>query len=351
MESAQERELNTNMTVQEAIGKKENHVSAVKLIAAYLVMIGHSFAFACNYAQKDFMAYLTGDSYNLGGFAVGIFFFFSGLFITKGLLEGKYNAASYFKRRIFRIFPSFLLVTAAIICISGIFFTSLSAKEYFTSPDTWKYLLNCIFITVHELPAVFEKNIYGAVVNGPIWTIKVEFLCYIGAYLLYAAKLLNKKAFQMVIYLYAAGCIWLYTAGSSFSQLVVLVIPVGMFLIGMMYAVYGEYIYLSWGGFGTGVLVYAVLLFVGLAQTGLLLTLPYLLCCIGFLGGRFTLADVLDRLGKYSYEMYLWGGFAAQAAVSLFGGSMSVWLNMLITMVSATILGIMTKKITERKMI
>lgn len=331
--------------LSDALSGKENNVYFIKAAAAYLVIIGHAFAFACNYEQVDIMSVLSGGAYNLGGFAVGIFFFFSGLFITKSLMAGKYTCGSFFKRRIIRIFPPLIFVTAAIIIICGLFFTDMNAMAYFTDTRTYKYLLNCIFISVHELPGVFGKNISGAAVNGPIWTIKFEFACYVMCYVLYRLRLITKKRFQFIIYFFIIAAIAIMYSDGVISGLAVLVRPVGMFLLGMAYTVYGEYVNLNIMGFLTSVFIYGLFLFFGFPETGLFFTMPYMVCCMAFLYTEKISCRAVQEIGKASYEIYLWGGFVGQAVTYVFGGRMSPWLNMVITIIVSTAAGLFTNRI------
>lgn len=334
-------------TLNNAFEEKDNNVSLVKLAAAWLVIAGHAFAFACNYEKTDIMSKLSRGTYNLGGFAVAVFFFFSGLFIMKSLNSGKLSTAEYFKRRIKRIFPPFIKITAAIIVISGIFFTSLPVKDYFTNVNTYKYMLNCIFVPVHYLPGVFENNISGAVVNGPIWTIKVEVICYIIAYLLYRLHLTAKKSFQYIVLLFIVAAGIIYFGNTPLSKLAVLVRPAGMFLAGMMYCIYSEYIKLDIYGMLTAAIIYIILMAAGLPELALFIALPYFICCVSFLFKALKSVKVIQSAKNSTYEIYLWGGFTGQAVTAVYGGYMSPWTNMAVTIIIATIAGILTKN-TER---
>ena len=60
------------------------------------------------------------------------------------------------------------------------------------------YLLNSIMILVHNLPGVFCNNINTSV-NGPLWTLPVEFLCYIMCYLAYKMHILSRKIARYTI--------------------------------------------------------------------------------------------------------------------------------------------------------
>lgn len=332
-------------TLYDCLKQKENNVSAIKAIAAWLVIIGHAFAFSCNYEKVDFITKITQGAYNLGGFAVAIFFFFSGLFITKSLLAGRYSDIEFFKRRVGRIFPPFLSVTLMIIVIAGLFFSKNGMVEYFTDIHTYRYLLNCVFITVQSLPGVFLDNVYGNSVNGPIWTIKVEVLCYIAGYIAYKMRLLEKKW----AYIWSVPSVILLAIVPNISvmptSVVVVARPVASYIVGMIYAIYMQRIPVGRKWTILGVIGYSICILLSLCEFGIILALPLVLCGIAFdFSSNNAVMRCLNVVGKWSYETYLWGGFVGQAVTSVFGGVMSVYLNMMITIIVATVFGYMTNK-------
>ena len=60
---------------------KSTNVNLLKFIAAVLVIVCHAFPITNN--GVDILAEYTNGECNFGGFAVGIFFFFSGLYVAK----------------------------------------------------------------------------------------------------------------------------------------------------------------------------------------------------------------------------------------------------------------------------
>ena len=67
------------------------------------------------------------------------------------------------------------------------------------NPQTYMYLLNGVLILVHELLGVFTHNPMGdAVVNAALWTLPVEFSCYVLWFLLISVPIL------LVVFLYFA---------------------------------------------------------------------------------------------------------------------------------------------------
>ena len=58
--------------------------------------------------------------------------------------------------------------------------------------------MNSVFIPIHNLPGVFEKNIYPNVVNGALWTMPVELVCYFVCLMMYKLQLLNEKKMPLL---------------------------------------------------------------------------------------------------------------------------------------------------------
>lgn len=141
----------------------------VRYYLAFSVLMAHF-----NYVfQTDF--YWPTSSYN----AVGAFFGLSGFLVYSSYLKSK-NWKQYLTRRAKRILPAYFFIV--LLCAFGLFFvSSYSFKDYFLSPQWWKYLAsNLCFLNFLEpdLPGVFTHNTFPAV-NGSLWTMKIEWLLYI----------------------------------------------------------------------------------------------------------------------------------------------------------------------------
>lgn len=324
------------------INNKNNNLNLVKFIAALLVIISHAYAFAIGYEKKDFYYNITGGNGDLGALAVYVFFFYSGLLVSRSLL-GNGNLKRYIKRRTERIYPAFLTVMLSIVFIAGPIFTNLSLKDYFTGPDTYRYLRNLIFITEHNLPGVFGGNIYGTAVNGPIWTIRVEVFCYIMCYILYAGGFLFNRNIGILVIMYTlfAGVMG---AGEvlNIPGISAVVMPLTMFFIGMIYTRYSEkismrcrYNVIACACFSLFSLMHQVIF-------ASVVFMPYILCYIAF--STKVVFKRLLKLGEYSYEIYLWGGFVGQAVTYMYGGRMNVYVNMVLTIIISVILGYVTNR-------
>ena len=146
--------------------QKNNGFTAIRIICAFIVVYEH-FVVLTN-MQLPLL--------NLRDFAVNTFFILSGFWVTKSFLSSK-TIIEYFKKRIRKIFPLYLLVVfLSAILLS--FFSALSFYDYFLNNIFWKYLLmNIITLNFIQpyLPGVFDNS----PVNGSLWTIKVEIGFYI----------------------------------------------------------------------------------------------------------------------------------------------------------------------------
>ncbi|KAA5827289.1 acyltransferase [Algibacter amylolyticus] len=111
--------------------------------------------------------------------AINGFFVISGFLIVKSYENSK-SLRSYFIKRVRRIIPAYLFV----ILLCALFFAVISTYsigDYFLHRQFWKYLIaNLTFQNYIEpcLPGVFSNN-YLCVVNGALWTIKIEEAFYL----------------------------------------------------------------------------------------------------------------------------------------------------------------------------
>lgn len=136
--------------------------------------------------------------------AIDGFFVISGFLIAKSY-ENSSSIKSYIYKRIRRIVPAYLFV----ILFCALFFCFISTKsigDYFLNVQLWKYLLaNLTFQNYIEpsLPGVFEGN-YISVVNGALWTIKIEEAFYLLIPVFYwitKSKKSKTHVFGIIVYL------------------------------------------------------------------------------------------------------------------------------------------------------
>jgi peptidoglycan/LPS O-acetylase OafA/YrhL len=163
--------------------EKERHNSfdAIRLFAALCVFYSH---------QLSFMGFLEPSlgplGISLASTGLYIFFGLSGYLVFKSLARNP-RPIRYFAARILRIFPG--SITNVVFCIAlGAAVTTMPLQDFFKSLQTWQYLLHNASIvaipTQFELPGVLASARWP-VVNGSIWTIKYELMCYMLLFVLY----------------------------------------------------------------------------------------------------------------------------------------------------------------------
>jgi len=330
-----------NKPLSELLNIKSTNVNLLKFIAAILVIIGH--ANPVTGTGIDLLTMYTGGECSFGGLAVGFFFFLSGLYVTKSLSKTA-NLKKYIFKRAERIFPQLIVVILLSAFVLGPILTNLPLGTYFTSGGTYLYLLNSLLVPVHNLPGVFEGLPYQTV-NGPLWTLPVEFACYL---MLWAISMLlvlitrykshgnlsgivDSKAFRVLLWV-GASIVFLgfiavfYVLKNEF--LVSVVRPVVIFIEGSMFYQYRDKIKVIWTVGLVMTLILALSGLAGLFSIGMILFLPYITISLT-LGIPQIKADW--TVFKISYEMYLVGWPIQQILTTTFKGSMVAHMNVLLT--------------------
>ncbi|MDD2918623.1 acyltransferase [Rhodoferax sp.] len=312
---------------------QKNSFDLLRLIAATFVLFSHEFAILGT-GQPEVFAWTT-----LGGFGVSIFFFLSGFLVWTSWAQDP-DLKRFFIRRSLRIFPALWVAVLLCLLILGLFQSSLSVVDYFESATTWRYLFAGVFGTPNELPGVFVQNPLPSVVNGSLWTLRVECLCYVSVALLGSIGLVSKNGLMAL----SLG-------------LAVLAAAYGSLLVGVRFIPHLEMVSLFWWGVMYGyvraqpaaqsnrwavAIVVALLAFLllgtrGVERTGILVLVAALVMAAQHApwGARLT-----DRLGDLSYGMYIFA-FPVQQTVVALGRSRGwtflthVTLSLLITSVLA----------------
>lgn len=329
----------------DAVGIKSENLHLMRFIAALMVILFHSFFISTGSETGEWFRTITNNQITMGEFAVSIFFLCGGYLIAMSV-EKNQTAKNYFTARVKRLFPSLICVTVATV-IFGSFISTWKPVGYVISSDTWKYLLNAVLIRVHHLPGVFEGHA-DAVVNGSLWTLPVEFVCYVLCFIAYKLTFLNKKRFPLSIPLVALGTFVVWKMSAIRYSLREIISPVLLFYIGMGYWIYREHITLRLKYFAISVAAFVMMFILGLGKFAMLLAFPYMMMYLWF--GVKQCSPKLGKLGNYSYGIYLWGYTVQQAVVHFWpGNTMSPTINVLISIPISIVLGWLTYEIVENK--
>lgn len=331
------------MYLSELSKDRNNNLDIMRFFAAVCVIISHSIPLSKGEEYADFISVYTSGSLSIGGIAVGIFFVAGGFLISKSMERVK-TAKDFFSSRCIRIFPPLIFVILISVFVLGPVLTQLPLVSYFINKNTYLYLINMILIPVHALPGVFENNIYPEVVNGPLWTLPVEFICYILRFLAFKTKFFNKKNYLYTIPLATVICALVLYLNNSFFTSVIR--PVLLFYIGFGMYVLRDYIKLSAKYNFLAIIIFILLLVMKCDFLAMILIFPYIVFYLAY-GCKYKFSN-FSRYGEFSYGMYLWGWPIGQTVCMFAGGHMNWILNAVIVSVIAILFGVISYYAIDR---
>ena len=318
---------------------RDNNFNLIRMVAACAVLLSHAWPLTEGPGTPEPLQVLTG--YSLGTLAVQVFFGLSGFFISASFAGSK-TVAGFVQARILRLFPGLAVSLILVAFVLGPLVTSQPLAAYLTDRDTWLFLLRNItlFAAQYTLPGVFESNPYPEV-EGSIWTLIQEVMCYGLVFLAGVTALLRRPAL-MNLGLAVYAVLWLVpvlTPVQLHPKLVQfhdLSLP---FVMGMAFWQWRNLIPLSLPGIaGLSALSYATAS-LPLGQPALVLLLTY---------GCFWLGHVptgavrrYNDLGDYSYGVYIYA-FPVQGLVVWLFGAMTPVLHSLIALPPVLLMAVLS---------
>ncbi|WP_139653416.1 acyltransferase family protein [Raoultibacter phocaeensis] len=309
----------------EVASSRDNNLDIIRFVAAIAVIFSHSYTITLGIDASGHLSNWTDGRLSTGGVAVGVFFLFGGFLIAKSC-ESHRSAKRYFALRSFRIFPQLIFVVALMALVIGPLLSNRSIPEYYSDPKTYRYLLNGILVMQHNLPGVFENNPYPNDINGALWTLPVEFACYVLCYLGFKLTSFDKKKFALCS-IPCIALIGVYFAVFNLFQLSV-VRAIVLFYIGVAFYVYRNAIALTTKAGFAALVLFVALIALKLDVPAMLLAFPYAFFWLGY--GTKKKFSGFARRGEYSYGIYLWG-WPVQQMLCLF------WAHPMLPIVNAVL--------------
>lgn len=165
------------MKISSFLEHDNNNLTLIRVLLSSMVIYYHAYALTGDDPKQDAIRSLVGFV-SSGGLSVAMFFFVSGMLVCNSFMKN-HNFIAYISSRFFRIFPALLVMIFLTVCLMGPLVTSLTVFDYFSNPKVYDYFLNNMLLdTRYELPGVFENNQYPNAVNGSLWTLRWEVICY-----------------------------------------------------------------------------------------------------------------------------------------------------------------------------
>ncbi|MDI2089803.1 acyltransferase family protein [Commensalibacter oyaizuii] len=335
------------MLLKNLLHKENNNLDIFRLLAALMVIYAHTYPLLPIAGKQDPLFTLLSFE-DIGGLAVKIFFFLSGLVVTNSLLT-KRNVIAFVISRIFRILPALLTVLVATTFIIGPVVSTFSLHRYFTTQLTYVYFFKNIFLqSEFFLPGVFQSNAY-TVVNGSLWTLPIEASCYIVLATLFLIGIFRYKPLCLVVFvIIILDPIFdnhlLITCFADKDHHSTLLAP--CFAFGCLLSVYKDFIKINLS------LVVATTLLYFLFRNSSYNFYFFYLCIFTFIlySSSTKLCIHLKPSADVSYGIYLWS-FPIQQIMIIHFAKYGILFNQVTTMLIATGFGLISWYLIEKRCI
>lgn len=301
-------------TVGERAHGRDNNFNLVRLGAAALVLVSHSWPLTATPGEPlERFA-----DFSLGHLGVDIFFVVSGFLVTGSLLA-RGSLRAFVRARALRIFPALAASAFGTALVIGPLVTQLPLGRYLSAWDTWRYALQNSTTWPWGvrwwLPGVFLHQPGGPAVNGALWSLPWELTMYVmlavlGLLLLRPRPLLSRTGVRNVVLALAVAATLGHGLNEGFDWTRAFRVVQGLRLVALFFTAgalqfFKDRVPLSAPLFVAALLALPVVLWVkGFALALYPLALGYTVLWLALVpGGALRL---YNRLGDYSYGFYLW---------------------------------------------
>lgn len=324
--------------VDSQLHRTSNNFNFLRLLFALLVILSHTVEILDGNRDREILTNLFNTT-TFGGLAVDGFFLLSGYLIVQSWRSAPF-AWSFLTKRVLRIFPAFIIATVLCAFVVG---ALAGGEDYFQQFKPIDFLIGMALLAKPVIPPVFAGT-YFPMVNGSMWSIHYEFVCY----LFVLGFGLGKALRQPRIWLFATAALVIVNAAHAWGlqfSLLSLRDPLANPLVrlSMFFFVGGSfYLYRHAVVFRPAYAYFAVafllpsMYFESMLDLGLSLAGGYLL--FYFALTPFASLQWFQRLPDVSYGTYLYGWPVTKLMVWYMPGISAV-AAVVLTMLAALMLG------------
>ena len=290
--------------------RASNHFDLFRFVAASLVLFSHAFTLTQGNSANEPLMLASHGKDTLGECAVAAFFIMSGYLISASW-QAKRKLKPFFAARAARIFPGLILMLAALYLAGACLSDKPIADYLFATPVDFfaKLLLHGRF----ELTAqAFANNPYPLALNGALWTLRYEVLCYLVLGALGFLALLRRVAVWFLWLLLMALCFRAGGLGHVIGDHPLYSLG-AWFVAGMLVQLHDVPI-ASKTGFGFGLVLIAVALAAGAYP---LLMSPFIAKGLIDLAKQDGPLSGFGKFGDFSYGIYIYAFPIEQLSVTI----------------------------------
>ncbi|WFU70960.1 acyltransferase [Bradyrhizobium sp. CB2312] len=309
---------------------RDNNFNFIRAVAAFAVLVSHAFPIAWgSRTVQPFEAELHMHG-GLGTLAVIVFFTVSGYFITQSAVRSK-STFDFWTARFLRIYPG-LFISLLLTVLLGVGLSTLDFAQYFSTRGTFSYVpsgLSLLWVQ-YELPGVFDGNPFPQLVNGSLWTLFYEVLCYVMVSVLAVLGILQSKtaraaffATYLVLYVVAKLMLmsglfpgWVSKGAINFLTHLLDLSPA--FVIGMLFYAYRDRLPLNFAICATLLACTALSANTPFYREMILFSVAFCTFYIGF--RSLKVLYPFNNLGDYSYGIYIYAFPIEQLVAYFFNG-------------------------------
>jgi peptidoglycan/LPS O-acetylase OafA/YrhL len=149
---------------------RENNIDFLRFLLAGLVIFSHSYPLMWGSNEREPVSLATGGQRTAGELAVDGFFILSGFLIARSWVSSR-GLGDYLRRRVLRIYPGYLAAIAFSSLVAAPLLMDRPAAYW--AEFSWReFVVQGLNLGCYYAPG-------GPEVNGSLWSIRYEFLCYL----------------------------------------------------------------------------------------------------------------------------------------------------------------------------
>ena len=192
-----------NAEANQAASHRANHFDTLRIIAALSVICAHSIPLTYGPAVLDALWGFSHGQATIGFVAIQVFFVVSGYLITASYRH-RPEPRRFIRARFLRLVPALLAVLWLLAFVVGPLVSTLPLAGYFHSLLPYRAALG---LSDH-LPGVFADKPFSSGINGSLWTLRYEALCYLAVLLLGLAGWLKRLPVLAIFIVLLAARLW-----------------------------------------------------------------------------------------------------------------------------------------------